>query len=108
MQRANVVALRGVVGAVVKERGLSFTPTAAEMLYNIVDAVTRDPHATWSSAQKDSAELDKFQREMIEKLQDQLMTMPVLSKAGVISTFDLLHAASGIIEWLCPFKKVPQ
>lgn len=109
MERMNVLEFERVVRTVEQERKLRFTPTASQMLYNMVDAVTRDPHPSWrSQLGGDGPVLNDFQKDMIGRLQGRLMEMPVPGGAGMISTFDLLHSVSSIIDAICPFSKVPR
>jgi hypothetical protein len=108
MQRSNVIALGGVLNDVAKDRSVRFTHTASQMLYSMVDAIVADPHPSWrGQVDFDGNALDGFQRNMIDKLRDKLMAMPLPPKAEWITTFDLLHAISDIVDALCPFQKVP-
>jgi hypothetical protein len=108
MNRSNVGELGRVVRKVEQERKVRFTPTASEMLYSMVDAVTRDPHPSWvGPLGGDGSVLDGFQKDMISKLESQLIAMTLNNKTGTVSTFDLLHNASSIIDVICPFKKIP-
>jgi hypothetical protein len=109
MERMNVLELGRIVRSVEEARQLRFTPTASAMLYSMVDAVTRDPHPSWRTEMDFAGPaLDSFQKDMIGRLQGRLMEMPVNNKNGMISTFDLLHAVSSIIDAICPFSKVPR
>lgn len=108
MERMNVLELERVVRSVEESRKLRFTHTASEMLYSMVDAVARDPHPSWRSQIRDDGVLNDFQKDMIGRLQGPLMEMPVYSGMGMISTFDLLHSVSSIIDAICPFSKVPR
>ena len=108
MDRNNVRELGRIVRKVEQERKVRFTPTASEMLYSMVDAVTRDPHPSWvGPLGGDGSALDGFQKDMISKLESPLITMTLNNSTGTISTFDLLHSASSIIDVICPFKKIP-
>ena len=108
MQRANVIAFDGVLNDVAKDRKVRFTRKASEMLYSMVDAIVVDPHPSWQGQVAFSGNaLDGVQRNMIDKLRDKLMTMPLPLNAASITTFDLLHAISDIVDALCPFQKVP-
>jgi hypothetical protein len=108
MQRANVIELERVVRDFEERRTLTLTRTASEMLYSMVDAITRDPHWTWRRELGDQAHaLDDFQKVMIERLHARLMAMPAPMDTRAISTFDLLHNVSSIVDSLCPFKKIP-
>jgi hypothetical protein len=108
MNRINVKELEGVVRKVEETRNVRFTPTASEMLYFMIDAVTRDPHPSWAGPLgSDGPALDFFQKDMIWKLESPLINMTLNNYTGRISTFDLLHNASSIIDVICPFKKIP-
>lgn len=108
MQRSNHVAFQRMLNEVASKQDIKLSPTAAEMLYNMVDAVTRDPHPSWRSDDKlkTSEAFDAFQRDMIDKLAPELSTIPY-DKKERMTTFDLLHKVSPILDKICPFKKIP-
>ena len=105
MQRANFIELGHVVRAVEENRKIRLTPTAFQMLYSMVDAITRDPHPSWELG-TDHA-FDDFQKEMIGRIYTGLMATPVHRGTDTLSTFDLLHSVSSILDSICPFKKIP-
>lgn len=105
MQRGNLTELNRIMRRVEEQRKVRFTRTASEMLYGMVDAVTRDPHPSWRN-QVSEGSLDAFQKDMISSLEVRLMEMPLPGADGSISTFDLLHSVSSIIDAICPFKKI--
>ena len=106
MQRANFIELGRVVQAVEENRKIRLTPMASQMLYSMVDAITRDPHPSWLLGDSDHA-FDDFQKTMIGAIYSGLMEIPVRSGAATLSTFDLLHSVSSILDSICPFKKIP-
>jgi len=105
MQRANYIELQGVLSKV-RGSGITVTPVAANLIYDMIDAVTRDPHPSWAAKLTPNG-YDGFQRSMIEKMSDELMRFPSAVKSQRITTFDLLHHVSSIVDRLCPFEKVP-
>ena len=108
MQRNNIVALRQALQAAFEKREVRLTGTAAELIYGMVDAVVRDPHPSWplrtDGTGSGETELDKFQREMIDKLAGHLRDIPG-GKTNTVTTFDILHRVSPIIDKICPFEK---
>lgn len=108
MQRSNYVAFQRMLDEVASKQDIKLSPIASEMLYNMVDAVTRDPHPSWLSngKLKEPEALDAFQRDMIAKLAPELVEIRY-DKKGRMTTFDLLHKVSPILDKICPFKKFP-
>jgi len=105
MQRANYIELQGELSKV-RGSGITVTPVAANLIYDMIDAVTRDPHPSWEPKLAPN-DYDGFQRSMIDRIADELLKLPSAMGAKRISTFDVLHHVSSIVDRLCPFEKVP-
>lgn len=102
MKRENVIAFDGELQRAADTFNIVLSSAARELLYGIVDAVTRDPHPNWRERQADN--LDETQRSMIGHIIEELKKLPT----NRVTTFDLLHSVSAIVDRLCPFQKIAQ
>jgi hypothetical protein len=104
MRRENVVAFDAELQRAATDFKIQLSPVARELLYGIVDAITRDPHPSWRENERQADNLDQAQRAMIGRIVNELKNFPTPQ----VTAFDLLHSVSEIVDRLCPFHKVPR
>jgi hypothetical protein len=64
-----------------------------------------DPHPSWPL--KKPQELQKFKADMLDVVPSRLAKVANERKVKKITSFDLLHAMTSIIDSICPFDKPP-
>jgi hypothetical protein len=84
---------------------IEITPQANVILGECVAAILVDPHASWHL--KKGPELHNFQADMLNALPSKLAQMANKQKLKKITSFDLLHNMTNIINSICPFDKPP-
>jgi len=92
--------------------GVTVTSQAQLILGECLTAVTYDPHHSWPAAFQPTdptgpAKLQEFQTDMLDALPSTLANMASEKKLKSITSFDLLHGMSRIIDHICPFDKAP-
>lgn len=84
---------------------ISVTEQASVIIGDALQAIKDDPHRSWpANIKKDTS---AFQDSMLEALPAALASFALMHGLNQISSFDLLHAMSNIVDSLCPFVKPP-
>jgi hypothetical protein len=83
---------------------VSITPQAAKILGECFTAIEADPHESWKL---DPSRLKKFLSDMLNALPSTLANFANEQKMKEITSFDLLHGMTRIVDHMCPFTKPP-
>ena len=76
---------------------------AFDLIRYSIDMVERDAHPSWQD--KSPTDRRSAQAKAIEELPDFLKDLLSKSKAGRVTTFDVLHRISSFVDRVCPFDK---
>ena len=88
--------------------GVSLTPQAELILGESMTAITEDAHRSWPQPMVASPQaLKSFQADMLNALPSALANLAFEWRLAKITSFDLLHAMSGLVDHMCPFVKPP-
>jgi hypothetical protein len=85
---------------------VAVTGQAELILGECFTAIKRDPHNSWPKTIKPD-HLEGFEKDMLNSLPSTLANFAMEQKLSTISSFDLLHAMTKIIDHMCPFMKPP-
>jgi hypothetical protein len=88
---------------------IEITTQANVILGECVTAILEDPHASWPFKKGPALhkELQKFKADMLNAIPSKLAQMANKQKITKITSFDLLHSMTSIIDSICPFDKPP-
>lgn len=88
--------------------GVSVSEQAKKIIGESVTAIAVDAHRSWPSNVKDSSRsLRSFQADMLNALPATLANFAGEQKLTSVTSFDLLHGMTRIVDHLCPFMKPP-
>jgi hypothetical protein len=85
---------------------VSVSIQAQSILGECIEAITVDPHPSWPSSRGDRQH-QQFQDDMLNALPSALANLAVGMKLKKITSFDLLHNMSALVDGMCPFLKPP-
>jgi hypothetical protein len=86
--------------------GISITPQAKAILDQCITAIVADPDDSWPF-KADQSKLEKFQTDMLDALPSTLAQVFNRRKITKITSFNLLHSLTEIIDRICPIDKPP-
>ena len=92
-----------ICNKVESDKKILVTTHARVIIYNLLAAITDDPHPNWiayETQRKDA--LDKQLYKLEERIHEIIKEEKVQKK---LSTFDVLHWMIKVIDEICPFRK---
>jgi hypothetical protein len=79
------------------------TSGARETLAILIDKIQTDPSPAWADIDRDSVQ--RFAVSSIPSILNSITDRNTSKNSRVISTWELLHAMSGILDHFCPIPK---
>jgi hypothetical protein len=85
---------------------VSVTDQVVQILGECFTAIRADPHQSWN-IRENKSRLERFESDMLASLPSTLANFAFEQKIKIVTSFDLLHGMTKIVDHMCPFMKPP-